>query len=111
MNEIILKYIGGKSLSKLYYNRVRYIFNKENNFTASVPLGIWNLVKQTNEFIPAPILKKSEMTMTTTIHTEPEETKPKEKSDNVCDICGFKAKSKTGLIAHSRKHIRKKEAK
>jgi len=110
MNEIILKYIGGKSLSKLYYNRVRYIFNKENNFTASVPLGIWNLVKQTNEFIPAPILEKSEMTMTTTIHTEPEETKPKEKSDKViCDICGFKARSPYGLVVHSRKH--KKEAK
>jgi len=105
MESIIIRYTGGKSLSKLYFNRVRYVFNKENNFTASVPLGAWYFVKQTNEFIPAPILEKSEMTMTTVIHTKPEEPKPKEKSTKViCDICRFKARSPYGLIVHSRKH-------
>ena len=105
-----LKYIGGKSLSKLYFNRKRYVFNRENDFTENVPRMLWNFVKQTNEFIPAPILEKSEMTMTTVIHTKPEEPEPEKKSDKViCDICGFKARSPYGLVVHSRKH--KKEEK
>ena len=103
MNKIMLRYIGGKSLSKLYYNRVRYIFNRENNFTTEVPVGAWNFVKQTNEFVPAPVAEekpKEEIIA---------EEKPKEKSDKViCDICGFKAKTLAGFKAHSRKHRGKK---
>jgi len=102
MDKIVLRYVGGKSISKLYYNRVRFVFNKENNFTAEVPVGAWNFVKQTNEFVPAPIAEEKK------ISEEPKE-KPKEKSDKViCDICGFKAKSPYGLVVHSRKHRRKK---
>lgn len=103
MDKIRLRYIGGKSLSKLYFNRVRYIFNRENDFTENVPRMLWNFVKQTNEFIPAPIAEEKPVAEKT---TQPE---PKKKSDKVCDICGFKAKSKAGLLAHSRKH--KKEVK
>ena len=104
MDMIRLKYIGGKSLSKLYYNRVRYIFNRENDFTTEVPVGAWNFVKQTNEFIPAPIAEKSAEVSDDAPITTTE--KPKEKSDRICDVCGFKAKSKAGLLAHSRKHRR-----
>ena len=103
---IRLKYIGGKAKSKLYFNRVRYVFNRENDFTESVPRMLWNFVKQTNEFIPAPIAEEKKPS------PEPEEVKPKpkEKSDKVvCDICGFKARSPYGLVVHSRKH--KKEVK
>ena len=106
MDKIRLRYIGGKSLSKLYFNRVRYIFNRENNFTENVPRMLWNFVKQTNEFVPAPIAEEKPNVETVPVE---EATKPKPKSDKVCDICGFKAKSKTGLIAHSRTH--KKEGK
>lgn len=103
---IRLRYIGGKSLSKLYYNRVRYIFNKENDFTAEVPLGAWYFVKQTNEFIPAPLPEKT----VSTDRTPLPEVETKEKSTKViCDICGFKARSPYGLTVHSRKH--KKEEK
>ena len=103
MDKIMLRYTGGKSLSKIYYNRVRYIFNKENDFTAEVPLGAWYFVKQTNEFIPAPITGEKPK-------EEPiVEEKPKEKSTKVvCDICGFKAKSPYGLVVHSRKHKEEK---
>lgn len=104
MDKIRLKYIGGKSKSKLYFNRVRYVFNRENDFTENVPRMLWNFVKQTNEFIPAPIAEEKIVSEET---TQPE---PEKKSDKViCDICGFKARNKTGLIAHSRKH--QKEAK
>ena len=96
MEQIRLKYTGGKSVAKLYFNRIRFVFNKENNFTENVPLGVWIFVKETNEFIPAPIESKE----TTQKETTPE--KPKKKSGWICDVCGFKAKSKTGLIAHKR---------
>lgn len=96
MDKITLRYTGGKTLAKLYYNRVRYIFNKENDFTTEVPLGVWNFVKQTNEFIPAPIAEKA-------AETPKEEAAPEKPVDEtVCDVCGFKAKSKTGAIAHKR---------
>lgn len=113
MEEIRLRYTGGKSISKLYYNRVRYVFNKENNFITEVPLGAWYFVKQTNEFIPAPIEEKPNIDFSGTSDVvETTAEKPKEKSDKViCDICGFKARSPYGLIVHSRKHLRKKEGK
>ena len=108
MEMIRLKYVGGKSLSKLYYNRVRYIFNRENDFTTEVPIGAWNFVKQTNEFVPAPVAEKSvDLPDTATISTE--ETKLKEKFDRVCDICGFKAKTVNGKNTHKR--IKHKEGK
>ena len=91
-------------MSKLYYNRVRYVFNRENDFTAEVPVGAWNFVKQTNEFVPAPVAEKEPKEETV---TEKPKEEPKKKSV-ICDICGFKAKSFTGLLAHSRKHRGKK---
>ena len=99
MEMIRLKYIGGKSISKLYFNRIRYIFNKENDFTAEVPLGAWYFVKQTNEFIPAPAAEaKTPPSVTIGVLDKV-----------ICDICGFKAKSMYGLVVHSRKHQKKKK--
>jgi len=106
MEMMRLRYIGRKSVSKLYFNRKRYVFNKENGFTENVPRMAWNLVKQTNEFIPAPVLEKSPE-----VPKPPEEVPVEKKVDNtVCDICGFKAKSYTGLLAHKRmKHEQEEE--
>ena len=100
-----LRYIGGKAKSKLYFNRVRYIFNRENDFTENVPRMLWNFVKQTNEFIPAPVKEyPPDSAAQATFVKEPE---PEKKSDKViCDICGFKARSPYGLRVHSRKHTR-----
>ena len=103
MEMIRLKYTGGKSVAKLYFNRVRYIFNKENNFITDVPIGMWNLAKKSNVFTPAPIEEKSVETSddAPTIETTTAE-KPNKKSGWICDVCGFKAKSKSGAMAHKR---------
>ena len=103
MEMIRLKYTGGKSVAKLYFNRVRYVFNKENDFITDVPLGMWNLAKKSNVFTPAPVVEKSvDLSDGDAAKIPTEETKPNKKSDTVCDVCGFKAKNKTGLIAHKR---------
>ena len=110
MDKMRLRYTGGKSVSKIYFNRIRYIFNKENNFIADVPVGAWTFVKETNEFIPAPIEEKSVEISddAPTVETATAE-KPNKKSGWICDVCGFKAKSKSGAMAHKR--IKHKEGK
>ena len=108
MEMLRLKYIGGKSVSKLYYQRVRYVFNKANNFIADVPSGAWNFVKGTNEFIPAPIAQP--------VALEPDVVEdppiaPVDPDEHICDVCGFKAKSALGLLSHKRSHKKEEEEK
>ncbi len=102
MDMIRLRYTGGKSVNKLYFNRVRYVFNKDNNFTTDVPMGMWRLIKQTNRYFPM-IVEKAEAVAETV-----EIPKEKPKDETICEVCGFKAKTRSGLLAHKR--IKHKEA-
>ena len=99
MDMISLRYTGGKSIAKLYFNRVRYVFNKENNFTTEVPDKIaWDK----NTFAPA-LIEKASTSIPFDGDSDTVELSPEKPIDEtVCDVCGFKAKSKSGTMAHKR---------
>ena len=99
MEMIRLKYVRGRSNAKLVFNRIRYFFNKENNFTVDVPVGAWNAIKDGYDFAPAPIeIEKKIEEPQTEAPVVPESTI----DESICDVCGFKAKSKPGAMAHKR---------
>lgn len=105
MRIIKLRYTGGKAVGKLYYNRTRYVFNKENNFITEVPEEIfWDK----NFFMPAPV-EKVKQEIKQEIVEEAQEPVREEKYDTKCSICGFKAKSPFGLKVHVKKHTRREK--
>ena len=95
MGLVRLKYKGGRTFSKQYWNRQPYIFKKETDFICDVPQELANFLAQAvpGQYFSVPaeeILKK--------VIVE------KETDKLVCEVCGFKAKSEFGLTVHSRKH-------
>ena len=93
MEMIRLRYRAGKSVGKLYYNRKRYVFNKGNNFITEVPIKMfWDK----DFFEPAPVSEAAslEEKVDTLSETTTDET--------VCEVCGFEAKNRSGLLAHKR---------
>ncbi len=104
MEMIRLRYRAGKSVGKLYHNRKRYVFNKENNFIAEVPIRMfWDK----NFFEPAPVETKAEAAAPSTVKPETV-TASTAADETLCAVCGFKAKTRSGCLAHKR--IKHKEA-
>ena len=87
-NLVNLKYTGGRSLTKNYWNRKAYVFKKENDWTLSVPQAMANFLLPIGEYTVAPIVveKKSDILL------------------YACDICGFSTVSKTNLKVHQNTH-------
>jgi hypothetical protein len=100
MEMITLRYNGGRSLVKSYYNRKQYVFSKANDFIAEVPIELAKRLLMTRQYLPV-------------AKSAPQESKfdgvgnMVNLNDNLtCDICGFKAKSVQGLLVHQGKHKR-----
>lgn len=108
MEKIAIKYVAGRPIGKLYYNRERFVFNQKNNFTCEVPLAVWESIKQSNEFIPAVVeINSSEnITFSDAKKVDNTDTKNDLTEELTCE-CGFVAKTVNGLNTHrvkSKKH-------
>ena len=93
-----IRYVGGRPNAKEVWNRIRYIFSKENDFTCEVPgeLEQWlaqHAVGQYQVMQDKIVIK--------------EVVKEVERPMNLkCDICGFTAKTGHGLTIHSYRHTK-----
>jgi len=91
---VLLRYIGGRQNSNEVWDRKKYSFNKENDFTCEVPQKLANWIFQyaqgQYQVIPTKIIEK-------------EVIKEVERSLK-CSECDFVAKSEQGLLVHSKKH-------
>ena len=63
METIRIKYVRGRPNAKLVFNRIRYFFNKENNFAEEVPFAAWLAIRETLDFA---IEKKADLILITT---------------------------------------------
>jgi hypothetical protein len=88
---VLLKYIGGRTLAKEHYERKSFVFKKENNYECEVPEGLANFLVTTKTYVPI-----SREIIKEVIKEIP--------NPLLCPVCGFKAKTETGLLIHSKKH-------
>ena len=98
-NSMLIKFVGGRPSSNEIWDRKRYSFNKENDFTCEVPqkLANWLMQYATGQY---------EVVPTKTIIKEVIKEVEVERSLK-CDKCDFIAKSEQGLIVHHKKHSKK----
>lgn len=88
---VLLKYTGGRTQVKEYYNRKPFVFKKDSGYECEVPDGLAEILVQTGSFIPV-----SKEIVREIIKEIP--------NPLLCPVCGFKAKTETGLLIHTRKH-------
>ena len=94
-----IKYVGGRPNSKEVWDRKRYIFSKDNEFTCEVP-------QKLVEWLAGNAPGQYQVVPTKTIIKEvirEVERKP----DLKCDKCDFIAKTEQGLLVHKSKHYKK----
>src|SRR3990167_5869436 len=99
MELIELKYVGGRPNSKELWNRKRYIFSKDNDFTCEVP-------RELEQWLAQNARGQYQVQQSKTIIKEVIKEVPVEKSLK-CDKCGFTAKTEQGLLVHKAKHSKK----
>lgn len=97
MKELIdLKYVAGRPNSKEIWNRKRYIFNKENDFTCEVPRELEQWLAQNAK---GQYQVQQNKTVIKEVIVEVER-KPVLK----CDKCDYTAKTEHGLTIHQHSH-------
>ena len=101
MDLISLKYIGGRPNSREIWDRKRYVFNKENDFTCDCPQKLINWLAQyaqgqyqvlQNKVVIKDVIREVEVA-------------PSLK----CDKCDFVGKSEHGLFIHKTSKHKKED--
>ena len=101
MEKILLKYVGSRSFTKVMYQRLPYIFKKDNDFSCEVPQDLvdWLAQNAGGQYRVVPTK--------TVIKEVIKEVEVEKKLMLECDKCGFIAKTEQGLAVHKKKHERK----